>query len=146
MSIAKAFRTANAKKEDRGWDKIYVAVDWHDTICESTYTDGVAYGFYPKAIECLRMMSGNPQISLILYTSSYISVSEDFMRFCRHEYDINFEFFNCNHDVANTSYGDFGKKFYYDILVDDKAGFDPDEDWDILAWHVNFFMGQDDET
>lgn len=145
MSISKSFRTAAKKKRDRDWDKIYVAVDWHDTICESTYTEKGAYGFYPKAIECLKMMSANPNISLILYTSSYITVSEDFMRFCRTEYDINFEFFNCNPEVNNTNYGDFGKKFYYDLLIDDKAGFDIDEDWDILAWHVNYFFGEYNE-
>ena len=34
--IIKALDRAMDKRAVRGWDKIYVAIDWHDTICKST--------------------------------------------------------------------------------------------------------------
>lgn len=127
--LLKALQNARRKMVERGWDKIYVAVDWHDTVCRSTYSEGGAYSFYGAAISALQAASENPKIDLILYTSSYASVVEDFVRFCRAKHGINFKYFNANPEIKNTNYGEFGKKFYYDVLLDDKAGFDPATDW-----------------
>lgn len=41
----------------------------------------------------------------------------------------NVAYFNVNLDCQNTLTGDFTRKFYYDILLDDKAGFEPEKDW-----------------
>ena len=48
------------------------------------------------------------------------------------EYNIKIDFFNNNPEAKNTEYGDFTVKPYYNILLDDKAGFDPEEDWRII--------------
>lgn len=141
MSLSTAIRTAARKAYERKWDKIYVAVDWHDVICKSNYSEDGAYEFFDEAIPALQDASKNKQICLILYTSSYITVVEDFMRFCRSEHGINFDYFNCNPEVKNTNYGEFGKKFYYDLILDDKAGFEPEEDWDIFAQGIETYFG-----
>ena len=141
MSLALAFRTAARKAKERNWDKIYVAVDWHDVICESNYSEDGAYGFIEDAIPALQEASHNKAICLILYSCSYIATAEDFMRHCRKKYGINFDYFNCNPEVKNTNYGEFGKKFYYDLLLDDKAGFDASTDWGVFASHMEIFFG-----
>lgn len=126
--IKRAIKRATEKAKERGWDTITIAVDWHDTICQSTYTVGAALDFYEGALMALRKLSAQKHIKLILFTSSYDSAIQEFLRRCE-EYEIFFDYVNCNPDVPNTKYGDFSKKFYYDILVDDKAGFDPLTEW-----------------
>jgi hypothetical protein len=127
MSITKSIQNAERKAKERGWDKIFIAVDWHDTICESTY-GGTALHFYPFAIKTLKSWTENPQIELILFTSSYQDNVKEFLEVCE-AYGIHFEYINENPEVKNTAYGDFRKKFYYDLLIDDKAGFDQERDW-----------------
>ena len=134
MALKHAIWQAEAKMKERGWDKIYVAVDWHDTICHSTYSEGMALNWCHGAERALKQMSEDSRICLILYTSSYVTVVEDFIRKLRTEHGINFEYFNCNPEVKNTEYGEFGKKFYYDLILDDKAGFVPDEWVDMTDW------------
>jgi hypothetical protein len=43
---------------------------------------------------------------------------------------IHVDHYNCNPDEKNTPYADFSLKPYFNILIDDKAGFDPNTDWD----------------
>ena len=40
--------------------------------------------------------------------------------------------FNFNPTIENTQTGCFDDKFYFSILLDDKAGFDPDTDWKLI--------------
>lgn len=141
MSIRLAIETAHKKACERKWDKIFVAVDWHDTICASTYSDKGAYGIYEEAISALHEASKCSAICLILYTSSYKAVVEEFIQWCKSEHGIVFEYFNCNPEVKNSNYGDFDKKFYYDVIIDDKAGFDPNTDWAIFAETVVELFG-----
>lgn len=127
-TIKRAITVAKNKAKARGWDKINIAVDWHDTICQSTY-NSTALNFYEAAIPALRKLSKRKDIVLILFTSSYDDVIEQFLDHCEKQYEIFFDYVNCNPEISNTKYGDFSKKFYYDILIDDKAGFNPDTDW-----------------
>lgn len=41
---------------------------------------------------------------------------------------INVDYLNCNPDCISNDYTCFDKKFYYDIMIDDKAGFE------IIQW------------
>lgn len=43
--------------------------------------------------------------------------------------DIIFNGFNENLEAENTIYGDYSKKPYFNILLEDKAGFEPEKDW-----------------
>lgn len=47
------------------------------------------------------------------------------------EFNVNFvsPSVNSNPDEKDTKTGDFSKKFYFNILLDDRAGFQPETDW-----------------
>jgi hypothetical protein len=139
IGLVRAVRIAAEKARERKWDKLTIAVDWHDTIARSNYSADGAYDLYDTALEALKWLSNQPHVVLVLYTSSYMSVVEKFRRWMQKEHGVKFDFFNCNPNVKNTKYGDFGKKFYYDVMIDDKAGFDPEKEWDVLVWAVNYF-------
>jgi len=134
--IQTAFDTALKKMKERNWDSISIAIDWHDTMCKSTYNTNIAYDFYPDAARTIRMLSDDPRFVLILFTSSFIDKSLAFTKACWEEHGIEFSFINENPSIKNTEYGDFSKKFYYDILLDDKAGFEPDYDWKAIRIHL----------
>lgn len=133
VGIGRAFDQAERKAKERGWDTIFVAIDWHDTICRSTYGD-TATEFIGHAIDALRMMSGHPGIKMILYTSSYEDVVDEFRDLLEKEHGIEFDYFNENPEVESTEYGNFADKFYFDVLIDDKAGFDPENEW-LTVWN-----------
>jgi hypothetical protein len=129
MSITKAFEKAFFKKESRGWDHIYVAVDVHETIFEPTYKGTQKeFTYYFNAQVALRTLSKMEDVKLILFTSSY---SDQIGRFLDkfEEDDIHFDFINENPMEKNTEYACFDKKFYFNVIIDDKAGFEADSEW-----------------
>jgi hypothetical protein len=115
----------------RKWDVVYVTVDWHDTMMPSSYCKTNRFGdypYYPYCLEALKALSDRKDIRLILYTSSY----PQYYKYLLDDLAQNNIFFyaiNSNPDEKNTETGDFTIKFYYNILLDDRAGFDPLQDW-----------------
>jgi hypothetical protein len=121
-SIEKAYKTA----VDRGWDTIYVMVDVHDTIAESTYKDAEVI-FYPQAIATLRELSKMPEVHLVLWTCCY---EKDYPKYTDKLSALGVNFKSVNETpVKNTLTGCFDVKPYFSVLIDDKAGFDSKE------WH-----------
>jgi hypothetical protein len=126
-SIINAVKTA----KERNWDTLYGAIDLHDTIIPSSYQKDNSLIFYPYAKETLQIMTNMQSVKLILFTSSYpdnLGPVFDFFE----ENGILFEYFNNNPEVENTETGDFSSKFYYNFLIDDKAGFDANTEWETL--------------
>jgi len=128
MSIVKAFIKAFEKKQERGWDKIYVFVDIHETVLYPTYELNGEKRFYASALMALQEMSNWDEISLGLYTCSYPEEIEEYLIFFE-ENGIVFEHVNTNKDEKNSKNGYFNDKPYFNVLLDDKAGFDPEHDW-----------------
>jgi len=128
MGILKAFDNAFQKKRERGWEKIYVFVDIHETILKPTYTDSSEKCFYKLAKETLQILSNRKDISLGLYTCSYPEEIQDYLEYFI-ENGIHFEHINSNLEEGNNKYACFSEKPYFNVLLDDKAGFDPEEDW-----------------
>ena len=117
------------KKKDRNWDTLYWLIDVHDTIIKSTYeVDSEFTDTYPYCFAALKLLSERKDTRLILWTSSHKKYANSFMRDLK-QYDINFDYFNRNPECKNTDTGDFSKKFYCNIIIDDKAGFEPESDW-----------------
>jgi len=116
---------------DRKWDRIYVAVDWHDTMMPSTYSNDEygEYKLYPHAEKVLKWMSDCDNIILILYTCSHGDQKADLLSNMHSRYGIDFDYHNGNPEVENTETGDFSEKFYFNVLIDDKAGMAPLDDW-----------------
>lgn len=144
--VRKLFRDAISRLKERGHTTLYVAVDAHGTIIKPSKktvmmtADGadkpdevvcncgtlVENVFYTDAINVLRKMSKCPNVKLILWTSTQDVTS---MVAKADSWDIRFDYLNQNPDFQFTSYSDFSKKFYFDVLLDDKAGFEPEKDW-----------------
>jgi hypothetical protein len=134
VSIIKAFKTALKKKEQNNWDRLYVFVDLHETIIVPSYKDAKRKDAYPYALEVLRYLKHRSDICLVLYTCSRQEHIAEYLKWFS-EHDITFEFVNSSPE-PNSKYADFSQKPYFNVLLDDKAGFDPEEDWLLIK---NYF-------
>ncbi|HET8688959.1 MAG TPA: hypothetical protein VFM18_20305 [Methanosarcina sp.] len=139
MSIIKAIENAYKKAEERNWDRIYFAIDVHDTILKSNYQDG-SYEFWNDSSRyALHMLSMRKEVRIILWSSASKEEQEKIATFL-YRHGCIVDFFNENPEQPNTSYADFSEKFYFSVLLDDKAGFDPDTDWDKI---IEFYKYKD---
>ena len=107
---------------------IYIMVDVHNTILKPTFDKKETFEYFPYAKETLQLLSEKENIKLIMWTSSY---DEKIQMYLRHfeENGIIFNFVNENKEYGNVSFACFDTKFYYDIGIDDKFGFDAEHDW-----------------
>jgi hypothetical protein len=136
MSIKQTLEREWAKKVKRNFDTFYVAVDLHDTIIKSNY-DGIATDIFKEAIPCLSYLSSRSDIILILWTGTHpneIDIYKDMLA----PYGISFDFINENPLEKGDLLSNFNQKFYFNLLLDDKAGFDPHIDYqDVLDFFKN---------
>jgi hypothetical protein len=114
------------KKE---WYETYWAIDLHGTIIKSTYK-GTEVEYYPYAKPTLQLLSQRKDIKMILWTSSFPGEILEYLK--RLEEDgIVFDHVNENPGISskNGNFGYYSDKFYFNVLIDDKAGFDPNIEW-----------------
>ena len=111
--------------------KMYVAVDVHETILKPTHSTDMSQDFYDHAIESLQLMSQHPDIVLILWTSSLEELSHQYLEYFE-DHGIKFKFLNGNPEIPSPEYADFSKKFFVNVIIDDKAGFNANTDWEPL--------------
>lgn len=123
-AIENCFRLAKVK----GWDKTYWAIDIHGTILKPTYNHKISTEFYPYAKEALQLLSKRNDIYKILFTCSYPHEIEQYLEYFR-QHEIHFDNVNKNPKVADGAYGYYHEKIYFNVLMDDKAGFDGETDW-----------------
>lgn len=124
-AIENCFQHARAK----GWSKTYWAFDIHGTILKPTFQRGIiSKEFYPYAKEVMQLLSTRTDIVRILYTCSYPHEIEEYLTYFA-QHNIHFDNINKNPDVADGGYGYYQDKFYFNVLMDDKAGFDGETDW-----------------
>lgn len=127
FNIENTFRMKTEKK----WPEIYFCIDLHGTIIPSgrdsnDQTDEMK--FYPGAKEVLQKLTARKDIFLILWTSTPPERAATVLKQFADE-GITFDFFNENPHARNTPRSDFGKKFYFNVLLDDRAGFEPETGW-----------------
>lgn len=128
MSIANAFKAALRRKLEKGWEKIYVVVDIHDTFLRACYEQEETYEYMPYAKPALQLLTSRDDICLILWSGCYPERLEAYRkRFS--EDGIHFDYVNENPEVTNTSFQCFEDKLYFNVGIDDKFGFDPETDW-----------------
>lgn len=110
------------------YDFCYIVVDVHNTIFKPTFNKTETYTYFPWAKQCLQEMSINPKIKLILWTGTYPDKIEEYLQ---HFLDngIVFDYINENPECTNSTYACFDNKFYFDIGIDDKFGFEANVDW-----------------
>ena len=131
MNIEKSFDGAFKRMKDRNWEKIYVLVDIHDTVFEACYHEKEEHKWYPFAKEALDIMSHAQQISLILWTSTYENIINDYVEYFKTN-GIRFDYINRNTETKNTSLSCFDEKTYFNVGIDDKFGFEAETDWEII--------------
>lgn len=124
-SIENCFRKAQEKK----WSKTYWAFDIHGTILKPNYKkDEISTEFHPHAREVLQALSDREDIVRILYTCSYRHETEQYIAYFKAN-AIRFDYINANPEIEAGAYGFYDDKFYFNVLLDDKAGFDGNTDW-----------------
>lgn len=126
--ILKAIDKMYKKKEERNWEKLFLFYDIHETILYPDYSNKEPLRFYPHAKETLQLLSKIDELDLGLYTCSHPHEIENYQKFFK-EHDIHFIHVNKNLEVPNTRYGHYEDKPYFNLLVDDKSGFDAETDW-----------------
>lgn len=131
MSLVKSVEETFKLRKERNWDKLYVAIDLHGTIIVPGRL--ISLQVYPEAARGLKYLNSIDYISLILFTSTRIEMLQEFYNWCN-KHDIKFDYLNENPECSSSNHdGDYTKKFYYNILLDDRAGFDYSTDWKILC-------------
>ena len=129
MSIISSIKRSYKAAKRKNWDTVYWAFDIHETIIVPNYQLGnIPKEFYPHAKETMQMISKRKDIDLILYTCSHPNEIKKYLSFFK-KLGIKFKFVNENPDVHNASYGCYDKKFYFNVLFEDKGGFDAKTDW-----------------
>jgi hypothetical protein len=104
-------------------------VDAHDTIFKGKYEANQDFDIYPGCLEVLKWISDRNDQVLILWTSSYREHIDEIVSYFRDKHGIHIDYVNKNPICADTAYGSFIKKFYFNIGLDDKFGFEGETDW-----------------
>lgn len=118
---------------ERGWNKIFWAIDIHQTVIYPNYSAAeIPTEFYPLAKEVLKEISNREDITLIMYTCSHPHEIEQYFELFNQN-GIHFAHVNENPEVKNAAYGCYDKKPYFNVLLEDKSGFDPSTDWMAIA-------------
>lgn len=129
MSIENSFDRAFARMRRRNWEHIYVLVDIHDTVFEACYHNEEKHKWYPFAKEALQLMSYATNIKLILWTSSYREIINEYLEYFKAN-SISFDMVNSNSETTNNELSCFDEKTYFNVGIDDKFGFDAETDWE----------------
>lgn len=155
MSIKDAIVRAFDKKkkfdkrdESGNWRyPMFWAIDLHDVIIPGTYTrENAGRKFFPNAEVVLQWLTRREDMKLILFTSSHGNAIQDILEWMFH-YGISFDYANENPEcTVTTTLCAFDRKFYFDVMLEDKAGFNGDTDWfeiqqclkDINEWEKLF--------
>jgi hypothetical protein len=145
MNLFNIKKTFEMKKV-KGWPEVYFCIDLHGTIIPSgkSSDDKTDYlEFYPGAKEVLQTLSNRKDIMIILWTATPEQRMDTVLSWFK-SHGIKFDYINSNTHAKSTPRSDFGRKFYFSVLLDDRAGFEPETDWlaikneliDIGEWHI----------
>ncbi len=108
---------------------MFWAIDLHDVIIPGTYTrNNDNRNFYPDAKKVLQWLTNREDMCIILYTSSHQDSIADIVKWLG-ESEIKIDFINKNPLCADGELCSFKDKFYFDLMLEDKAGFMGQTDW-----------------
>ena len=135
--IIKAIEKAFKRRDEKQCEKTYWAIDLHETVIRPNWSETtIPTTFYPMAKESLQLISDRKDIVMIMYTCSHpheiVQYSEYFA-----SHGIHFDFVNENPEVPNSGFGYYDQKPYFNVLFEDKAGFDAEEDWFEVYKYLN---------
>ena len=130
-SSVKAFINAFKDMERKQWPYIYVFIDLHSTLIKPNYQYGnIPTEMYDGALEGLKILHEAKDVKIIMYTCSHPHEIDEYIKFF-YDLGIKWDYINENPEVITNldCYGCYDKKPYYNVLMDDKAGFDAENDW-----------------
>jgi len=146
--ITRAFENAFRLKGEREWSYIYVFIDLHSTLIKPNYKAGeILMEFYDGALEGLKILNDAKDTKIIMYTCSHPHEIEEYKQlFATH--GVKFDFLNENPEVTTTpqGYGCYDMKPYFNVLIDDKASFNPETEWDELLEYLHGRYGAQVKT
>lgn len=127
----------HVQMKERKWNTIYWSIDLHDTVITGEYNKfNHGSTLLPGAKKVLDYLHTHRRIDVngeftriyktILWTSSYIEAATDAVKL----FDLKFDYFNENPECLSGDLCDFSGKFYFNVLIDDKSGFDGKVDWE----------------
>lgn len=122
MSTARALTNAYEKTHARGWDKVYWALDLHDTCFRSTYRQYEYEWINPYVKGALLRLVAHPETHLILWSSVHPDEQPYIIKFFE-DAGIRISGFNDNPFERGNATSGFDQKFYMSVIIDDKAGF-----------------------
>jgi len=102
-------------------------VDVHGTIIPSGEHEKFSF-ICDTAKEVLQWMSKRKEFRLILWTSSYTPEYNRVVNWLETN-GIAIHYVNSNPEAKDTERACFARKPYYNIVLDDRAGFEPQSDW-----------------
>lgn len=121
-----------AHAEQRKWYETYWFIDLHGVISKPDYRKTVKeIEYYDHVKETLQYITKNrPDVIMILFTSSYPDELKIYMKQFEED-DIFFKYVNENPEITDLkgNFGCYDKKPYYNVIIDDKGGFNPETDW-----------------
>lgn len=124
------------------WDKTYWGIDIHETMMVPNYDgDRIPTKWYPFAKDAMTILSKRKDVCLFLYTCSHPGEIGKYLDFFK-KAGIDFEYANENPEVPNDAYGFYRNKPYWNVLFEDKAGFDPIE-WTYVIDKLNEYPERD---
>lgn len=124
MSILNAVIRAYNVAEERDWDVVYWSIDLHGTVLQSNYSNAEFVFIDDKVVPALQKIRALPETRIILWSS--INAEDELkIRKLFEDNGIAVDYVNQNPEIVSTGTGNFDAKFYFSILVDDKAGFTP---------------------
>lgn len=128
MSIENTIKKEFTKARRRQWNKIYVFVDFHEVIMVPDYqANSYEFQYYPFAKELLQYLTSRPDICLVTWTCSHPHQIDSYLRKMKTD-SIKFDYINSNPEVvSDDNYGYYKTKPYYNIILDDKGGIDPED-------------------
>jgi hypothetical protein len=118
-------------KKARGWPEIYFCIDLHGTIIPSGRNSDDKNDhlyFYEGAREVLQWISNRKDIFLILWTSTP-QERQPIVNEWLLINGIKVDFWNENPHAKDTPRSCFDKKLYFNVIIDDRGGFEPETDW-----------------
>ncbi|HPI82747.1 MAG TPA: hypothetical protein PK122_05970 [Candidatus Paceibacterota bacterium] len=131
MSVISQIRKTFKVSFEKEWYNTYWAFDVHGTILKPTYDLNEDHmEFYPYAKEALQKISKRSDIIMILWTCSYPHEIQKYIEFFKN-HGIHFHHINENPRISSNmgNFGYYEQKFYFNVLFEDKAGFQAESEW-----------------
>ena len=127
----KGFHTA----KDAGYNYMVIAVDLHGTMIntkvfnetQGKFLDKIEASLFPQAITALQAMSAHKSIVMYVYSGTKKSKLKKLVNYLYEKYGISLD--TRYHPMTQHASQSFKTKPYFNILLDDRAGFDPTGDW-----------------